>query len=167
MYGQAGAGNFGGRARPVPLSSRTMGKRALEVKRLTVRRIRADALTVEERAVLKASAAYQGSPHHKRNPGDFGLIPPAAPRADKTLCDEASVFKRVTAEELFELAVTCGLASEATAANGMPKQLWVVDGSGNVFEAMYGGAVTGCYHGYPIRRSDPFFEQAIRAWDRR
>ena len=29
-----------------------------------------------------------GNPEHKRNPGDFGLTPPAQPRADKTLCDD-------------------------------------------------------------------------------
>lgn len=36
---------------------------------------------------------YIGSPSHKRNPGDFGLAPPAQPRPDKTLCDEAGIFR--------------------------------------------------------------------------
>jgi len=35
---------------------------------------------------------YGGNPEHKRSPGNFGLIPPAAPRADKTLCDGAGIF---------------------------------------------------------------------------
>ena len=42
------------------------------------------------------------------------------------------------------------LVSEATASDGLPKQLWVVDEHGQVFEAMYGGSVAGRYHGYPI-----------------
>ncbi|MEZ5583130.1 MAG: hypothetical protein R3F37_10525 [Candidatus Competibacteraceae bacterium] len=37
---------------------------------------------------------YGGNPEHKRNPGDFGLTPPASPRPDKTLCDGAHIFKR-------------------------------------------------------------------------
>jgi hypothetical protein len=42
--------------------------------------------------------------------------------------------------------------------------MWVVDDHGQVFEAMYGGSRAGRYHGYPIRRSDPFFEKVFRAW---
>ena len=114
---------------------------------------------------MRAVASYEGSPHHKRNPGDFRLTPPAAPRLDKTLCDEARVFNRSVAERLFERAIERGLVSESTVAEGLPKQLWVVDESGRVFEAMYGGSTTGCYHGYPIRRSDPLFEKVVQAWN--
>jgi hypothetical protein len=66
---------------------------------------------------------------------------------------------------LFARAIERGLASEQIAINGMPKQLWVVDDSGQVFEVMYGGSTTGCYHGYPIRRSDPFFARVSRVWN--
>lgn len=31
---------------------------------------------------------YSGNPEHKRNPGDYGLDPPSAPRPGKTLCDK-------------------------------------------------------------------------------
>jgi hypothetical protein len=35
---------------------------------------------------------YTGNPEHKRRPGDYGLIPPIAPRPGKTLCDTVKVF---------------------------------------------------------------------------
>lgn len=38
--------------------------------------------------------SYGGNPEHKKNPGDFGLTPPASPRQGKSLCDVADVFTR-------------------------------------------------------------------------
>jgi hypothetical protein len=95
------------------------------------------------------------------------LTPPAAPRPDKTLCDEAGVTRRALADALLAQAIDGGLASETIGAPGFPKQLWVVTENGQVFEAMYGGSTTGLYHGYPIRRSDPFFAEVVNAWERR
>lgn len=43
--------------------------------------------------VLASRVAYGGNPEHKRNPGDFGLTPPATPRAHMTLCDEVGIVK--------------------------------------------------------------------------
>jgi hypothetical protein len=63
-------------------------------------------LTSEEQAVLRRAASYEGSPYHKRSPGDFGLIPPAAPRLDKTLCDEGGVTARAGADALLAGAST-------------------------------------------------------------
>ena len=123
-------------------------------------------LTDAQREDLRQHAVYEGSPHHKRNPGDFGLIPPQAPRPDKTLCDEAGVFERARAERLLSSAIERGLASEATTAQGLPKQLWAMDDRGQVFEAMAGGSRPGCYHGYPIRKSDPLFEEVASKWER-
>lgn len=141
-----------------------MGKKALEVKKATERTIRAARLTNAERSRLYSEAAYEGSPFHKRNPGDFGLTPPASPRPDKTLCDEAKIFRKAVADELFARAIDHGLVSEATTAGGFPKQLWVVDNHGRVFEVMYGGSRTGRYHGYPIRRADPLFDEVSGIW---
>ena len=144
-----------------------MGKKALQIKRTTVRTVRGTPLTENERSKLRSMAAYEGSPHHKRNPGDFGLTPPAAPRLDKTLCDEAGIFKRAVADTLLAKAIDRGLVSEAIAADGLPKQLWAVDDTGQVFEAMYGGSAPGRYHGYPIRRTDPLFDEVSKAWAER
>lgn len=141
-----------------------MGKRAQQVRRETKRSLRPARLNEEERTFLRAYAAYQGSPHHKRNPGDFGLIPPSAPRPDKTLCDEATIFNLEIATVLFQRAIDRGLVSESSGAPGFPKQLWVVDDNGRVFEAMHGGVAAGIYHGYPIRREDPLFDRIREAW---
>lgn len=110
---------------------------------------------------------YEGSPYHKRNPGNFGLDPPAAPRPDATLCDEAGVTCREVAAALFHEAIRHGIVSEATATGHYPKQLWVVDAGGQVFESMYGGSRLGCYHGYPIRRSDPLSDEIRKRWSHR
>ena len=144
-----------------------MGKKALAVKRATVRAVRSTLLSEDERDFLRTNAGYEGSPHHKRRPGDFGLTPPVAPRPDKTLCDEAGVTQRAMAQALFAKAIEAGLVSNTTAAPGFPKLLWVVDEQGQVFEAMYGGRQAGRYHGYPIRRADPLSAQVSEAWARR
>jgi hypothetical protein len=140
-----------------------MGRKAQEIRQKTQRRIRSTPLTDEELALL-AKAAYEGSPLHKKNPGNFRLTPPAAPRPDKTLCDEAGVNTMELASELFQRAVARGLVSDATTSSGFPKQIWVVDEKDRVFEAMYGGSRDGRYHGYPIRRSDPLFQKVRDAW---
>jgi hypothetical protein len=141
-----------------------MGKKALQVKRATAREFRSAALSATEREFLRKNAAYEGSPHHKRNPGDFGLVPPAAPRKDRTLCDEAGITSRADANALLDRAIDRGLVSNATTPEGFPKQMWVVDEHGQVFEAMYGGSRPGRYHGYPVRRTDPLFQQVAEAW---
>ncbi len=143
-----------------------MGKKALEIRRTMVRSIRSSPLSDAEGDYLKEHATYEGSPHHKRNPGDFGLMPPAAPRADKTLCDEAGICRLEEASELFDRAIAAGLVSEQFVGQ-FPKYMWVIDGEGRAFEAIYGGSRTGRYHGYPIRRSNPFFDEIVDAWNRR
>lgn len=140
-----------------------MGRRAVDARRQTRRSVRETRLTETEKDLLRRQAVYEGSPYHKRNPGDFGLTPPANPRPDKTLCDLASIFKRSDAQALFALAIERGLASRAE-VDGFPKQMWVVDDKNRVFEAMLGGSKTGCYHGYPIRETDPLHAVIIAAW---
>jgi len=141
-----------------------MGRRATEAIESSERSLRPARATEIEKALLSAKAIYEGSPYHKRNPGDFGLTPPALPRKDKTLCDEAQVHEARVARDLLQRAIERGLVSEAFNNLGFPKQLWVVDDDGRVFELMYGGSKTGAYHGYPVRRSDPFFDEVLDAW---
>jgi hypothetical protein len=140
-----------------------MGKKAIAARH-TRRTMRATPLTAQERKFLHEHAGYEGVPYHKRNQGDFGLTPPAAPRLEKTLCDEANVTRRAVAAALLAQAIDGGLVSDGEGAPGFPRQMWVVDEGGQVFEAMYGGSRAGLYHGYPIRRNDPFFEDVVRAW---
>ena len=147
-----------------PPDLKVMGKKALQVKKATMRTIRNTRLSTEERRLLLSVVKYEGSPHHKRSPGNFGLTPPSAPRIDKTLCDEAGVFERSVAELLLKKAIEHGLVSEATTSDGFPKQLWAVNESGQVFEAMYGGSMRGRYHGYPVRRTNPLFSEITKRW---
>ena len=58
----------------------------------------------EARARLADAVQYGGNPEHKRNPGDFGLTPPASPRPDKTLCDTVELFERSEALRLLRLS---------------------------------------------------------------
>jgi hypothetical protein len=46
------------------------------------------------------AARSGGNPEHKRNPGDFGLTPPADARMGKTLCDSVGIFSRNAALDL-------------------------------------------------------------------
>ncbi len=141
-----------------------MGQQARRVREETVRSIRAERLTDEERLFLKAHARYEGSPLHKKEPHNFDLTPPSSPREDKTLCDEAGIYDKKVAFDLFRTAVEVGLVSDKQKSPGFPSQIWVVDDQGRVFELMYGGSVTGRYHGYPIRRTNPLFNKIATAW---
>ncbi len=138
-----------------------MGKRIASLRKATIRRIRSTPLSAEE-AELLSTIDYEGSPYHKRVPGNFNLPEPPRPRHDKTLCDEAEIFTVEQVEALKEKALEQHLVSEATTVEGFPKQIWVVDESGNVFEAMHGGSQNNTYHGYPIRESDPLADE-VRA----
>ncbi|MEQ8765804.1 MAG: hypothetical protein RL885_17915 [Planctomycetota bacterium] len=138
-----------------------MGEETEKRRKETRRKIRKTPLTDEEWKVLQ-EARYEGSPFHKRNPGDFGFAP--APRQDKTLCDEAGVFTLEEAQRLLSLAVERGLVSDTTTHGGFPKQMWVVDEEGRVFEAMHGGSHDSHYHGYPIRETDPLHQLILSAW---
>jgi hypothetical protein len=142
-----------------------MGRKSRDVRRATRRKIRDSLLSEQEREALR-QASYEGSPYHKRDPGDFGLTPPSAPRRDATLCDEAGVHRLEEAHALFTVAIAAGLVSENNSSTGLPKHLWVVN-EDRVFEATYGGSRPGRYHGYPIRRSDPLFEEVRAAWRER
>jgi hypothetical protein len=141
-----------------------MGERARKIREETERAIRDVPLTDAQREFLRQHAAYEGSPLHKREPNNFGLVPPASPRPDKTLCDEAGVVEKQVAIALFERAITVGLVSAKDRVQGFPAQMWVVDDSGRVFEMIYGGSRTGRYHGYPIRRANPLFDKISLAW---
>lgn len=139
-----------------------MGRKASQARRETRRNIRREPLSDAERDKLE-QATYEASPYHKGCPGDFGLTPPALARADKTLCDEANITTKAQALALFARAKEQQIVSEFTHC-GFPKQMWVVDEEGDwVYEAMYGGSVEGAYHGYPVRRTDPLYDQVKRA----
>jgi hypothetical protein len=117
-------------------------------------------------AELNASAervGYGGNPEHKRHPGDFGLIPPSAPRSDKTLCDEAHIASRSVAETALREGVRRGLISRATRGS-FPQNIWSVTADGIPLEAQFENRDTGTYHGYRMPENDPFRAPVLSAW---
>jgi len=112
---------------------------------------------------LAATVHYGGNPEHKRNPGNFGLTPPASPRPHKTLCDEAGIFNRRLALELLQSGIRHGLVSEPR-ENGYPQNVWAVSAEGVPLEAQLENAGNGTYHGYPMPEEDPFRDIVIANW---
>lgn len=113
---------------------------------------------------LGGRVRYIGSPYHKRNPGDFGLTPPAQPTPDKTLCDEAGIFKMADAQHWLQEGVRRGMIS-ATEQHGYPKHIWAVTNDGAVLEARSSGGRPEHYHGYPLFEPDPFRHVVLSRWN--
>ncbi len=107
---------------------------------------------------------YGGNPEHKRNPGDFGLTPPASPRQGKALCDVAGVFVRKEAEELLKLGFRRGLVS-VRRVDGWPKNVWSMTAGGVPLEAQLENPERGSYHGYPMPATDPMHAEVIKRWN--
>lgn len=116
-----------------------------------------------ERQRLAAAVSYGGNPEHKKNPGDFGLTPPASPRPDKSLCDTVEIFRRAEALQLLRLGAERGLVS-AQWVGGFPQNIWSVNEAGEPLEAQLENRETGQYHGYPMPETDPFREKVLEAW---
>ena len=117
-------------------------------------------------AVLSAltdSLRYSGNPEHKRNPGDFGLHPPSAPRPGKTLCDQVNIHNRAEALTLLRTGLERGTFS-AQERDGWPQNVWAVTENGEPLEAQLEG--NGVYHGYPMAEADPFREKVLERWPR-
>ena len=114
-------------------------------------------------ADLLKRVSYCGNPEHKRNPGDFGLIPPALPRPDKTLCDAVSLFSRKVASQLLHCGIQKGFISVQMRGD-FPQNVWAVSDEGFAFEAQLENAELGSYHGYPIPETDPFREHLLERW---
>lgn len=122
-------------------------------------------LTAELLDQIARNVHYGGNPEHKRNPGDFGLTPPAHPRPDKSLCDELGIFSTVEAERLLQEGARKGMVSQAR-REGFPQNIWAVTSDGSPVEAQLENASSGVYHGYPMPDTDPFARQVLLKWRR-
>ncbi|MBO4336254.1 MAG: hypothetical protein J5846_10570 [Desulfovibrio sp.] len=98
--------------------------------------------------LLERHPRYLGNPQHKKNPGNFGLTPPAAPRCQKTLCDIVGIFSRELAQDLLCAGLRKGLFSEQS-RDGWPCNIWAQLDNRLVLEARLDSA-QGTYHGFPI-----------------
>lgn len=112
---------------------------------------------------LIKAVSYGGNPEHKRDPGDFGLCPPASPRPDKTLCDSVGILERKKAEQLLKKGIGRGLVSEQV-RGGYPQNVWAVTENGVPLEAQLENELQGLYHGYPMAAADPFRECVLKRW---
>ena len=117
---------------------------------------------------LQSKVSYGGNPQHKRNPGDFGLKPPAEPRPAKSLCDAVGVFKRSEALALLRKGIAQGLVSARTNDNGFPQNIWSVielaDGRRIPLESQIENPLAGAYHGYPLPQADPMHDLILEKW---
>ena len=125
-----------------------------------------DTMTEDERAELAQRIRYGGNPEHKRNPGDYDLMPPSNPRPGKTLCDASERILKVDAERLLAKGIKKGMVSRQQ-RNGWPQNVWVVSCIGTVFEAQLENQDQGVYHGYPLPRDDDFRKKVLEEWSRR
>ena len=119
--------------------------------------------SIAECEALSKSVRYRGSPHHKRNPGDYGLTPPSNPRSDKTLCDPLGIDKREIAEMLLRAGAARGLISEQKRGK-YPQNIWSVTEDGQPLEAQLDDKNQGTYHGYPMPQADIFRETVLKRW---
>jgi hypothetical protein len=129
------------------------------------RTIRSWSGTAEDAAygiALSAKVKYSGNPAHKRDPGDFKLTPPSAPRQNATLCDDAGILERKKASALLKSGALKGLVDGRT-GSVFPQLIWAVDDNEVVFEAQLENWIEGEYHGYPMPLSDPLRPELLKA----
>lgn len=126
--------------------------------------LRLNDATMHRLHALAERVSYGGNPEHKRNPGDFGLTPPAGPRQGKSLCDTAEIFARAEALTLLKEGLRKGLVADRE-EHGWPKNIWAVTKAGIPLEAQLENPETGSYHGYPIPDSDPLAGEVIARWN--
>lgn len=117
-------------------------------------------------ADLVQRVIYGGNPEHKKNPGDFGLVPPSGPRPGKSLCDEAHVFSRKQALNYLKQGLAKGLISDRS-KGVWPQNIWAVTESGVPLEAQLENPEIGSYHGYPMPPSDPLADEILMQWSSR
>ena len=116
---------------------------------------------------LEERVRYGGNPEHKREPGDFGLTPPAQLRADKTACDEVGITRRDVALHLLREGIKKGLVSQKVRGSSrLPQNVWAVTRDGRPVEAQLENAETCSYHGYPMPAVDPFQKVVLESWNR-
>ncbi|MBY0330667.1 MAG: hypothetical protein K2X49_08350 [Acetobacteraceae bacterium] len=124
---------------------------------------RQEAARQDERLrALAEQVRYGGNPEHKRDPGDFGLTPPAAWRRGKSLCDDAGVTRREDARALLAAGLLRGLVDARWDGSEWPGLIWAVTDAGTPLEAQR--EAPGRYHGYPMPAADPLRDTVLARW---
>ena len=107
---------------------------------------------------------YKGSAHHKSKPTGGALAP--SPRRGKSLCDGLRIIGLLEATKLLQAGIARDMVSERRCTKGLPKCIWAVDDSGEVYEAVQ-GSPSHHYHGYRLDRNDAMRETIVKEWRRR
>ena len=126
----------------------------------------AGGIAAERLADLARQVRYDGNPEHKRHPGDYGLVPAAAPRPGKTLCDPQAPFPRREALRLLRHGLAKGMVSPVQ-RDEWPQNIWSVSPKGICFEAQLENRTLGIYHGYPMPQEDDFRTIVASEWQSR
>lgn len=113
--------------------------------------------------ILRKRPKYVGNPLHKKNPGDFGLIPPSCPSSKKNLCDLVDIFNRNIAQNLLEKGLRRGFLSKSLDGE-WPRNIWALSEKKIPLEARLDQA-TGTYHGFPMSRNDPLYAEILENWE--
>ena len=121
-------------------------------------------MPLQECEQLAEQVSYGGNPEHKRNPGNFGLTPPADPRPHKTLCDDCGIFDRSIATSLLSQGAERGIVSVQMKGQ-WPQNIWAVTSDGYPVEAQLENQVKGTYHGYPMPEADPMRQEILARWN--
>ncbi len=126
----------------------------------------ADSLQREQLVTLAAQVKYGGNPEHKKSPADYELVPPAAPRPGKMLCDGSRAISKAEALALVKTGILKGMISVLD-EDGWPQNIWCVSEAGELFEAQLENREKHSYHGYPMALDDPFRNKVNDEWARR
>lgn len=138
-----------------------MGKRGYERLNQKNRVAPAGTFADNDLAKMIETVKYSGKSDHKKNPGDFGLTPPANHPQDKTLCEVANVVRRKDALALLKKGLKLGTIGVPD-KNGWPKRIWAVAENDTVLEAQMDAV--GSYHGYPLTPRDPVGKVVAEIW---
>ncbi len=124
-----------------------------------------DSISQQDRQSLCDKVQYVGNPVHKRNPGDFGLIPPSAAKYPKTLCDPTGIFRKEDALKVMQDGIRHGLVSQSYEGE-FPRLVWGIHHHGEscfVLEFRL-DSVQGTYHGYPLQKMDARYQEVLKKW---
>jgi hypothetical protein len=126
-----------------------------------------DGISSEVRAALKARLRYVGSANHKLRPGDYGFVPTHNPRPSKSPCDELRSVLIAEATALFEQGIDLGMVSSFE-DGCVPKYVWSVDASGEVYEAKAKPGQEEQYHGYRLGDDERTMRHyVLNEWNKR
>lgn len=116
---------------------------------------------------LVKRVTYVGSSIHKLKPGDYGFVPPTNPRPSKSPCDDRRIVRKEEAGGLLAAGIRAGMVS-VFAGEGVPKYVWAVDESGEVYEAKTNPGQETAYHGYRLGDDEKQLKKMIlQEWTQR